>query len=101
MMNGGAPSGAGMASQVGMTDSTTQGFMSLGDQGDPMKMASSGAIMPGANPAPSNGLNAQPMLGGSSTAATVMPTAQRATALTNDQVARILAYIRSRAQGQG
>ena len=99
-MNGGAPSGAGMASGIGMTDSTTQGFMSLGDQGDPMKMASSGAAMPGANPAPSNGLNAQPTLVPSS-ASTMLPTAQRATALTNDQVARILAYMRSRAQGQG
>ena len=90
-MTGGEPSSAGMASSFGMSDSTTQGLLSLGDQGGVMNMAQSGNVVPMANPSPSNGLNAQPVYVPSSTT-TMMPTAQAATRMSNDQVQKLLAY---------
>src|SRR5690349_2790798 len=97
MQNGGAPSMSGMNNQIAPGDSMSKGFSALGDQGDPMNMASSGNVMPLANPSPSNGLNAAPMMGGAAPALqTMMPTAQRATGMTDQQVKQILAFLQSR-----
>src|SRR5690349_12918179 len=100
MQNGGAPSMSSMTDMVGGSDSMTKGFASLGDQGDPMKMAGSGNVLPMANPSPSNGLNAAPMMGGAAPALqTMMPTAQRAAGMTDQQVKQILAFLQSRKAG--
>ena len=100
MMNGGAPSMSGAMDMAGGSDSMTKGFAALGDQGDPMKMASSGAIMPGANPSPSNGLNAAPTIGqGTPTpvANTLAPLAQKAMGLSPQQVQQLIAYAKAKA----
>ncbi len=97
MQTGGPPSMSSMADSTMAGDSMMKGFASLGDQGDAMNMASSGNVVPFANPSPSNGLNAQPTMGQiGPVAGTMLPTAQTATRLTPDQVQRILAYYRSK-----
>jgi len=94
MMNGGAPSMSGMSDQLASGDSMMKGFAALGDQGDPMKMASSGAAMPGANPG-GPAQNANPTLVPSVMSA-VAPTVQKSSGLSNDQMKMLANFIRSR-----
>jgi hypothetical protein len=89
---------SGMTDQVAPGDSMSKGFAALGDQGDAMKMAGSGNVVPLANPSPSNGLNAAPMPGGPALQ-TMMPAAQKAAGVTDPQLAQIIALLHSRRQG--
>jgi hypothetical protein len=96
MMNGGAPSMSGMMDSMG-SDSMTKGFAALGDQGDPMKMATSGNALPGANPSPSNGLNAAPTVAGMTPInTTISPLVQASTKLSPQQMQMLAQFIRSR-----
>lgn len=99
MMNGGMPSGSDMANVIGPQDQTTSGFLKLGDQGDAMTMARSGAVMPGANPTP-GGAGSAPTITASTpspVASTLAPLAKSSMGLSNQQVQQILAYAKAKA----